>query len=256
MPTFTSFDGLKLAYDAEGDGPLLVLLHGIVVDSYINFMRPGLVGALASAGFRVVTLDQRGHGASEKPHDEARYADGAMVKDAKALLDHLAAGRCGFLGYSMGAMIGFELIPQEPRIAAAFFGGVGAHTLIRHTVDGGQRNIIADAMLAPDKRDVTDPIGRSFRDFADLVGTDKVAVAAASTALPRDIDPGRITVPSIVVCGDNDPLAGDPQAIADAIAGAEARVVGGTHLNVVNNHEFHAAAVGFFDAHREAIAAP
>jgi len=241
---FDSFDGTTLAYESAGEGPAVLLLHGIVVDSYINFIRPGVVEALRAAGYQAIALDQRGHGESAKPHDDAAYADNAMKKDARCLLDHLGTQRCAFVGYSMGAIVGMELIPDEPRIAAAVLGGVGGNTMMRR--EAGSSNPIADAMLAADKSTIN-PAVKSFRDFADLVGSDKQAIAAAARggALGRSLDPSRIAVPTLVLCGDNDPLAGDPVALANLIPGATSKVVGGSHLNVVNNPDFQRAVVEF-----------
>jgi len=241
---FDSFDGTKLAYEVMGDGPPVLLLHGIVVDSYINFIRPGVAGALEAAGFQAVMYDQRGHGESDKPHDQAAYGDHAMEKDVVAFLDHLGIERCAFVGYSMGAMIGMHLIPDEPRIAAAVLGGVGGNTIARHGTTGASP--IAEAMLAPDKSTVN-PMVRSFRDFADLVGSDKQAIAAAASAsgFRDELDPSRITVPVLVLCGDTDPLAGDPAALAQRMPDATSKVVGGSHLNVVNNPQFQNAVVEF-----------
>ncbi len=241
---FDSFDGTTLAYESTGEGPAVLLLHGIVVDSYINFIRPGVVNALEAAGYRAIALDQRGHGESAKPHDEAAYADNAMKKDARCLLDHLGVDSCAFVGYSMGAIVGMELIPEEPRIVAAVLGGVGGNTLMRR--EAGGANPIAEAMLATDKASIN-PAVKSFRDFADLVGSDKLAIAAAATggALGRSLDPARIAVPTLVLCGDNDPLAGDPAALASVIPDAKSQIVGGSHLNVVNNPDFQRAVVDF-----------
>lgn len=239
---FESFDGTTLAYETEGDGFPVVFLHGIVVDSFINFVRPGLVDAVKGAGFRAVTLDQRGHGASDKPHDAAAYADGAMARDARAFLDHVDVDRCALFGYSMGAMVAMQLLPTEPRVVAAVLGGVGGTTLHRRAAGG--TSMIADAMREPDKRNVSGP-GRSFRDFADLVRADREAVAAASEGLRGGFEPERIGVPTLVICGDNDPLAGDPGELAARIPEATSVVVGGSHLNVVNNPAFHEAVVAF-----------
>jgi pimeloyl-ACP methyl ester carboxylesterase len=241
---FDSFDGTKLAYEVMGDGPPVLLLHGIVVDSYINFIRPGVAGALETAGFQAVMYDQRGHGESDKPHDPAAYGGGAMEKDVAAFLDHLGVERCAFVGYSMGAMIGMHVIPGEPRVVAAVLGGVGANTLRRHETGGASP--IAEAMLAPDKGSIN-PAVRSFRDFADLVGSDKEAIAAAASAsgFRDELDPSRIAVPTLVLCGDNDPLAGDPAGLAEKIPGATSKIVGGSHLNVVNNPQFQVAVVDF-----------
>ncbi len=57
MPDFASHDGVTLHYDDEGEGPLVVLLHGFAADSNINFVRSGIFDALADAGYRVVAFD-------------------------------------------------------------------------------------------------------------------------------------------------------------------------------------------------------
>jgi pimeloyl-ACP methyl ester carboxylesterase len=59
-----------------------------------------------------------------------------------------------------------------------------------------------------------------------------------------------VNVPVLVLVGDNDPMIGDPNELAAKIAGASAVVVGGSHLNVVNNPQFHESVVSFLDAHR------
>src|SRR5205807_10281801 len=89
--SFESFDGLTLAYESYGSpgGVPVLLLHGFAADSEANWVRPHVVEALVDAGRRAITLDARGHGRSDKPHDPTAYADGAMVRDARALLDHL-----------------------------------------------------------------------------------------------------------------------------------------------------------------------
>src|SRR5437763_17054162 len=54
MPEFSTFDGLRLAYDDEGDGPPTVLLHGFAADAAINWVRPGITDALVAAGPPVI----------------------------------------------------------------------------------------------------------------------------------------------------------------------------------------------------------
>jgi pimeloyl-ACP methyl ester carboxylesterase len=249
MPKFESFDGAKLSYDVDGDGPAVVLLHGFVADSYINWVRPGVIGRLNAAGFQTIALDQRGHGMSDKPHDPASYADGAMLTDARTLLDTLGLERCAMVGYSMGAMNTLRLLASgESRIRTAVLGGIGGSLL--HAREGGTE-ILAEAMEAEDKSTITNAFAKSFRDFADLTKGDKQAFAAIQRQ-PRTPIEGieGVGVPVLVLVGDNDPMIGDPQQLADKITGAKSAVVGGSHLNVVNNPQFHTELVSFLDEHR------
>lgn len=251
MAKFESFDGAKLSYESDGDGVPVLLLHGFATDSYINWVRPGMVDRLTASGYRTIALDQRGHGLSDKPHDPAAYADGAMIRDAQGLLDHLGIERCLGVGYSMGAMNTLRLLTiGEPRIRAAVLGGIGAGAL---EVRPGWE-AIAEAMETEDRSSITNPFAKSFRDFADLTKADRHALAAMQRQ-PRQPITGveSVAVPVLVLVGDNDPMVTDPQALADKIPGARAVVVGGSHLNVVNNPQFHQALLTFLDEHRAAV---
>src|SRR5437870_9129358 len=81
VATFTSFDGTKLFYLEEGEGPPAVLLHGLTSSTEGNWRRPGIWNALLDAGKRIVGLDARGHGRSDKPHDPRAYERESMVHD-------------------------------------------------------------------------------------------------------------------------------------------------------------------------------
>jgi len=248
MGTFESFDGAKLSYDTDGDGVPVLLLHGFATDVYTNWVRPGITDALNRAGFKTIALDQRGHGMSAKPHEDEAYADEAMVKDAKALLDHLSLDRVLGLGYSMGARNLLSLITIDERVRAAVLGGVGGNMLEAREFGSA----ISDAMLEEDKSKITNNFARSFRDFADLTRGDRVALAAVMRQSRPPLEGlDRIEVPVLILTADNDPLAHSPDKLAAAIPGARTAVVGGTHLNVVNNPEFHKVAVEFLSEHRE-----
>ena len=103
MPDFESFDGLRLSYLDDGDGRPVVLLHGFAADTNVNYVRSGILDLLLDEGYRVVTLDARGHGLSSKPTDPDAYADDAMKRDVIALFDHLGLENVLLVGYSMGA---------------------------------------------------------------------------------------------------------------------------------------------------------
>ena len=89
-------------------------------------MYRGLMRALADR-YRVIALDNRGHGASEGPHDPALYGAGThMAEDVVRLMDHLGVGRADVMGYSMGAWITGHLAVRHPeRLRSAIFGGLG-----------------------------------------------------------------------------------------------------------------------------------
>ena len=98
-----------------------------------------------------------------------------MAEDVRALLDHLDLGRADVMGYSMGARIAaFFALAHPQRLRRVVFGGLGMHL-----VDGvGLPESIAAALEAPSLADVHDPMGRTFRAFAEQTKSDLTALAA------------------------------------------------------------------------------
>src|SRR3984957_20474364 len=105
MATFTS-GGLQLAYDdiqpAGGAAGTVVLVHGFATSRAENWRRLGWYGAFERKNYRVVALDLRGHGESEKPHDPVAYGGDVLVGDIVGLMDHLEVGRGGLLRCLVG----------------------------------------------------------------------------------------------------------------------------------------------------------
>jgi pimeloyl-ACP methyl ester carboxylesterase len=116
----------------------------------------------------------------------------------------------------------------------------------------GTGDAIADAMETEDRSTITHPIAKSFREFAELTRADRKALAALQRRPAEEMgDVGSVDIPVLVLVGDNDPMIGDANELAGQIPGAKAAVVGGSHLNVVNNPAFSEELVSFLDAHKE-----
>jgi pimeloyl-ACP methyl ester carboxylesterase len=114
--------GIRIHFEVEGTGPALVLQHGITqcVEDWFEY---GYVAALR-ARYRLILVDARGHGQSDKPHEGASYALGSRVADVVAVIDALGVERAHFWGYSMGGFIGFGMAKHAPqRINALVIGG-------------------------------------------------------------------------------------------------------------------------------------
>src|SRR6185312_299136 len=105
---YTTINGVKLAYDLNGSGVPVVLIHGAQGD---QTMFSGLAPAL-SQKYRVLTFDQRGSGLSDKPHDG--YSIAVLADDAAALMDHAGFPRAHIVGVSMGGMIALEFVLRHP----------------------------------------------------------------------------------------------------------------------------------------------
>lgn len=121
MP-FTERSGLRIHYEVEGSGPPLVLQHGsaMSLEAWIQF---GYVAGLKSQ-YRLVLIDGRGHGKSDKPHDVTAYALPLRVADITAVLDELGIRVAHYWGYSMGGWIGFGMAAYAPdRVRSLIIGG-------------------------------------------------------------------------------------------------------------------------------------
>ncbi len=238
-------DGVRLHYEVHGPerGAPLVVVHGFASDYRLNWVGTRWQEALTAAGFRVFGLDCRGHGHSEKPHDSAAYAIGIMGRDVTRLLDHLEVPSAGYLGYSMGARIGLQVVMDSPkRVQRAVLGGIGASGSIRSAP------AIAEAFLRGEPTD--DPIAQTFYRFASARPTnDLKALAACITGLQPKWDPAKVSAihtPILVVAGDRDELAPDAPELVELIPSSHLVVIAGRdHMGAVPAREFKQAAIEF-----------
>ncbi|GAB2634709.1 alpha/beta fold hydrolase [Nocardia goodfellowii] len=248
MTKFETWDGLELSYRVwDGDGTPVVLQHGIVADTGANWIGMGVVRALRAAGHTVVSLDARGHGRSAKPHDASRYSWAAMAKDVRALYDELGLDQVAQVGYSMGGVISLLVAASDARVRKLVVGGIGSGVIDcggvdRRVVDVAdlQEAMTGDGAGAP-------PVARMFRVLADAVHADVDAIKAVARGL--DEEPIKtlddITVPTLVLAGDADPFAAEPERLAAALPDGRAVVVPGDHLMAVADPGFSAALVDF-----------
>src|SRR5580700_6557445 len=122
---FTVSDGVRIHWMEAGRGVPVVLLHGYTSCCDAGWFANGVAKELART-HRVIGIDARGHGRSEKPHDRARYPADQMPADVIAVLDHLGIAKAHFHGYSMGGAIVAHLMARHPdRFITAGFGGSG-----------------------------------------------------------------------------------------------------------------------------------
>jgi pimeloyl-ACP methyl ester carboxylesterase len=251
MNTFVASDGIKLAYQefgAPGQQPPVLLHHGFSTDGTLNWVLPGIVDALVSRGRHVIVPDARGHGASQKPYDAASYGEDRMARDVSSLLDLLAVDRVDVVGYSMGAIVALIVAANDSRVRRLVTGGIGASAaetggVDRSAVPGPE---LIEGLLADNPATITDPQVMAFRAFADASGADRRALAAQAQASHRKpIGLERITIPALVLAGQDDALATRPQVLAAALPDARWKVLAGDHLTVVRNPDFTEAIVSF-----------
>jgi pimeloyl-ACP methyl ester carboxylesterase len=183
LQTFTSFDGLRIAYHDEGEGPAVILLHGFGVDALDQFGdferirsrlekrqqmfhevfggalpspnppaegRPGLAHALRAAGARTILPDMRGFGASDKPRERESYADSAMARDVLSLIEHVRLDVVDIVGFSMGSGTAARLLTlHSPQVKSAILAGVGDYVIHETVMDFPKNWPIPDSVPRP-----------------------------------------------------------------------------------------------------------
>src|SRR5258708_4213262 len=124
---FFDSDGVRIHYIVEGKGEPVVLIHGFGVSIAGNWGAPGVIKALSDK-YQVIALDNRGHGQSAKPHDNAAYGL-KMTGDVIRLMDHLKIKKAHIVGYSMGGFMTDKLLADHPeRFLTATLCGAGSMT--------------------------------------------------------------------------------------------------------------------------------
>ncbi len=241
-------DGVRLHYEVHGpeSGTPLVAVHGFASDYRLNWVGTRWQETLTTAGFRVFGLDCRGHGHSDKPHDREAYSVDIMAADVARLLDHVDVPAARYLGYSMGARIGLQVVLDFPqRVSRAVLGGIGTAGAIESA------EAIAESFLRGEPTD--DPIARTFYRFASARPTnDLKALAACITGLRPVPDARRLSAiktPILVVVGDRDELAHDAPELVEMIPSSRLVTISGRdHMGAVPAREFKTAAVDFLTA--------
>ena len=241
-----SFDGERLAVHRLGAGKPMLLLHGLFSDADTNWIKFGHARRLVLAGYEVVMPDLRAHGDSAAPHSASAYPQDVLVKDAAALVEYF-----GWSGYILG---GFSL---------------GARTVL-HAVASGvmapEKLIVAGMGLQGltgwekraeffrgviDNFDTIRPGEPAYfaRQFLKTQGVDRVAARHLLGTL-SDLVPGaleNVTVPTLVVCGDEDQDNGSAHELAEALPNARYVSVPGTHMSSVTKPQLSEAMVQWLE---------
>jgi pimeloyl-ACP methyl ester carboxylesterase len=239
-------DGVRLHYELHGpeDGAPIVLVHGFASDYQLNWVGTRWQETLTNAGFRVVGLDCRGHGSSDKPHDTAAYALDIMAADVRRLLDHLDIEVADYLGYSMGARIGVQaMLDYAGRLRRVALGGIGW---------GGAFHAAEDIARALRGEPTNNPVAKTFYQFATArASNDLEALAACILGAQPEPDPARLAslaIPVLVVVGDQDDIVGEVDRLIESIPTARlVTVAGRNHMSTVPAKEFKQAVLEFLE---------
>lgn len=259
MPTITTASGVTLNYtDTGGEGRPLVLIHGWPLSGE-SFARN--IPVIADAGYRVITYDRRGFGASDKPTDGYDYD--TLADDLKSLLDELDLEGAVLLGFSMG---GGEVARYfgrhgSARVAGAIFSGAITPALcITDDNPDGAMPMDGFQGMADQCRDDRDgfldqfvtwfysteeglQVDESLRQEALAIAKQSDPNAAVETILiwATDLreDCRRIDVPVLVIHGDEDlnvPIDKSGQRMHEFIDQSQIAVIEGGPHGVNDSH--------------------
>lgn len=243
---FEGFGGTQLALHRMGAGRPVLLLHGLFSSAEVNWIRFGTAAKLAAAGFECLMPDLRVHGQSAAPHDAAAYRQDVLVRDLEALLAHLELSDFDLVGFSLGSRTSARAVIAGLRPRRLVLSGMGLQGLA-----GWARR--QDFFL-----DVIDRFGTIKRDdpayfaqqFLKTMGTDREA-ARLLLGTMADTDPAElaaITVPTLVLCGDQDNDNGSAEQLAEALPDATLALIPGTHMSSVTVPQLGDELVKFLTA--------
>jgi len=237
--------GVRIRYVDQGSGPAVVLVHGFTGDIERSWLNTGLLPDLAR-DYRVLALDLRGHGHSDKPHDPHAYDEIAL--DVIRLLDHLKIEKAHVVGYSLGGIIVAKLLTtHQNRFLSAVLGGAAyrraraesaddATEAAAHEIEAGvYRALIVSTAPTDEPPPSEEAIRARSREIA--ASGDLRAHAALMRArralLVSDAEIASVRVPTLAVVGAADPALPRVQAMAKRWPGLEVEVVpGATHPTV------------------------
>lgn len=241
---FAGFDGAPQALHRVGVGRPVILLHGLFSSAAMNWLKFGHAETVAARGYEVLMPDLRAHGASAAPHEAAAYPPDVLVRDLVALVDHLGLEDYDLGGFSLGARTVLHAVAKgavEPKRLVV--GGMGVAGLTNWRDRAAHFARVIDEFEAIPK---SDPAWFAVQ----FMKSQKVDRTAARLLIDSftDLSLGlldRVTMPTLVVCGDEDQDNGSASELAARLANATHTEVPGTHMGSVTRPEFGRAIAGW-----------
>lgn len=246
---FLASDGVRIGWYELGGGagsPPILLQHGFTANTTSEWVDCGIAERLTALGRRVIGIDARGHGRSDKPHESRFYGEGRMADDVIELAATLGAPY-DLVGYSMGGVIASFVASLDPNLRRVAICGVGEAVVLTGGVDvrALDARLLAAGLRTAHPETLTGMVA-GFRAGALERGNDLLALAAhCDTIVPRQVGLDRIRAQTLVIAGDDDPLAIHPERLASAIPCARLQLVPGDHTAARLSPEFTTALLAF-----------
>lgn len=244
-------DGYRIATYTWGEdaAPTVVVVHGFASNTRDNWVATGWVRDLLRAGYRVIGLDQRGHGASDKPHEPEDYHLRTLATDVEAVLDTYLVDEAFYVGYSLGARVGWEVSKDfSSRIPRVVLGGVP------DGVPLGRLDLDQVRAYVEQGTPVTDQVTQNYIALTERVGgNDLRALLAIATGMRASgtVDPDPANAPRqpiMFATGSEDAIIEGSRALAAACPDNRfVEIPGRHHFNAPGSRVFREAAIAFLN---------
>lgn len=235
---FNSFDRTKIYYEQHGKGKPVLLVHGFT-GTGDSWKRSALYQNLLNSGFRVITVDLRGNGKSDKPHSDTAYANDAEAHDLMGLISFLGIKQYMVVGYSRGSIITARLLVLDKRISRAVMGGIG---LDFSNPDWPRRIMFYKALKGDSVPELASMVKRIQAD-----GLDQQALAMQQKEQPSTSvkELNAISIPVLVICGTQDSDNGSAADLVKTMPKAIMVNVPGDHGSASRTPEFSNQVIAF-----------
>ena len=234
--TFGGFDGMPLVIHRVGSGRPVVLLHGLFSSAQMNWLKWGHAHTIAARGYEVFMPDFRAHGASAAPHEPSAYPPDVPIPDLAALLDHLSMTDYDLGGFSLGARTALHAVvkgvvsPQR-----LILGGMGVAGLTNWSQRAAHFTRVIDEFEAIPRDDAA-WYAVQFMKSQRIDRTAARLLIGSFSDLPLELLE-RLTMPTLVVCGDEDQDNGFASDLARLLPDAVYAEVPGSHMGSVTRPE-------------------
>ena len=232
-----ALDGRRVYFEDDGGDGAPVVLHGGIIDS-VGLVRESNIAQvlrkLSTEKFRLIYVDHRGVGRSDKPHEVEAYAMPLRVADAVAVLDELGIGRAHFIGNSWGGRLCFGIGEHAPeRVLSLVIGGQQPYAI---DPDGPLAHAATETLAESRSEGSMEPFVEMLESFAGTrfpqclrarwLDNDPEAIEAAwsaaiaAGAISEDLGAWQLRCLIYVASGDVD-FHDQAQQAADEIPSAE-----------------------------------
>lgn len=243
---FEARDGVQLAWRETGEGAPVVLLHGLFSSAEVNWIKFGTAERIAAEGFRVIMPDLRVHGSSAAPHDVGHYPPDVLVNDLEDLVSHLGLSDFDLGGFSLGARTSVRAVLAGMAPRRLILGGMGLAGLAGWQRRGAFfKRVIAEYESAKRGDDTWLSI-----QFMKTMKVDRIAaghlLGSFTDTAPDAL--AALTMPVLVVCGEQDQDNGSAEELVAALPDARLAAIPGTHMSSVTQPELGEAIAAFLTA--------